>query len=184
MDLQIIPFSTVAAEITAIRARQNDVSSNRTGFFNTCLHEKAEIAPIITESDKIRHIRPPWNIYMYCQWLPVVAESQRLEEYHVFRLPTPLFEDMMRCHSSWICTGKINEERVRDLAETWISSKCASQVRFALASNRQWFIRLDQNSPKDSGLVGGPVQTIRDIVKKLASSHEGGRGYEARGGGS
>lgn len=93
-----------------------------------------------------------------------------MQESHVFQIPAFLFEDLMRCHSSWFASGKIRQAVLDDVVEVWESCRAGEAVKHLFKDGREWFIRLDQVSPKDSPLINGPVQSIKEVIVKLASS--------------
>ncbi|KAJ4286554.1 hypothetical protein N0V90_013254 [Kalmusia sp. IMI 367209] len=172
MQLRTIPFVEVEADITATAHidRDSSNSATRTPRFNACLHELEEIAATIPNTSKFTHSSPPWTAYGYTLWLPVIVKSQGLQDSHVFQIPLFVFEDLMRCHSSWINTGKISQQLLDDAAEAWESCKSGKVLQNLFNGTNEWFVRLDQMSPKDSPLVTGAVRSIQDLIKKLASS--------------
>lgn len=76
----------------------------------------------------------------------------------------------MRCHSSWVNHGRINQQILEDTAETWESCKSGTFIKSLFNGTNEWFVRLDQMSPKDSPVVPGPVRSTKDLITKLASS--------------
>ena len=177
MDLEIVPIKRVALDIVTTNENRIGTSERSSTYFNTCNHRKDEISGIITANGHFEHTVPPWGPYMYSRWLDTMMTSQGLEKnkYRVISFPPSLFNDLMQCFSGWINRGKLNEELVDDLAEAWLSSKYAPRIQEFLSDKHinesgDWFVRLDQNCPKDSELVPGPVRNIKDIIRKLASS--------------
>jgi hypothetical protein len=172
MQLRTVPFLEVEGDITAT-ARINRDSSNlgsHTPRFNSSFHKLEEIAAAIPNTSNFTHSNPPWTAYGYTLWLPVIAKSQGLQDPQVFQIPSFLFEDLMRCHSSWVTCGKINQQILEEAAETWESCKSGTILKTLFNGTKEWFVRLDQMSPKDSPLVPGAVRSIKDLVTKLASS--------------
>jgi len=76
----------------------------------------------------------------------------------------------MRCHSSWVNYGKVNQQILEDATKTWESCKLGTALKNLFNETKEWFVRLNQISLKDSLLVSGAVRSIKDLVTKLALS--------------
>ena len=77
----------------------------------------------------------------------------------------------MRCHSAWVATGRVHGAILSEVVDTLHATKAGKRLAALLDGERNWFIRLDQMSPKDSPM-GGKLRllTLEDVVKKLCSS--------------
>ncbi|KAH7084918.1 hypothetical protein BKA63DRAFT_5240 [Paraphoma chrysanthemicola] len=171
MHIHKIPYSVVAADYVATQAAQDIAQHTRSQRFNTADHSRYDILRALPESKAFKHFTPPWDPYGYTLWQPLIARNQRMTESHVVSIPAFLYDDMMRCHAAWVTTGKIGGYILEDIVETWKSTTSGRLLAPLLDGRRQWFIRLDQMSPKDSPLGGDiPSSTFADVIVKLCSS--------------
>jgi hypothetical protein len=172
MHLRKIPYSFVAADTGAIAARRDSSNpSSRSQRFSTAHHHLEEIAPIVPSNAHFTHETPPWTAYAYTLWHPLIAKSQDLTEYHEILLPSFLYEDLLRCHGAWVATNRIHVSLLNEVVETIQSTKSGKKLATLLDGKRQWFIRLDQMSPKDSPMGGKlPSSTFEEVVTKICSS--------------
>ncbi|RAR04555.1 hypothetical protein DDE82_004512 [Stemphylium lycopersici] len=175
MHILKIPYSLVATDAAAAKAIQDSSHpSSRTQRFSTAHHKRGEILPIVPENvPHFTHTPPPWTPYGYALWHDLIAASQGLKqaEYHEILIPSFLYEDMMRCHSAWVSTGRIHGAILSEVLDTLHATKAGKRLAALLDGERKWFIRLDQMSPKDSPMGGKlPSSTLEDVVMKLCSS--------------
>ncbi|KAF2178091.1 hypothetical protein K469DRAFT_803968 [Zopfia rhizophila CBS 207.26] len=169
MKLKIIPTKSslqtsqplMLLEVPTAQLTQNNSTIS--------LHVLHEISPLIPNSDHFQHAMPPWAPSSYSLWPPTITKSQNLQHHHAFRIPAFLFEVLMRCYSSWVNSGQVAQDLVKDMTDTWISLKSSKNIKRCFDGKREWFVRLDQMSPKDSALIPGPTRSIKDVVRKLAS---------------
>ncbi|KAH7094566.1 hypothetical protein FB567DRAFT_510478 [Paraphoma chrysanthemicola] len=171
MYVRNIPYPVVAADHVATQSAQEIAQHTRSQRFNTADHSRYEILRMLPESASFKHFTPPWDPYGYTLWQPLIARNQRMTESHIVSIPSFLYEDMMRCHAAWITTGKIEGHILEDIVETLKSTMSGKLLAPLLDGKKQWFIRLDQMSPKDSPLGGDiPSSTFADVIVKLCSS--------------
>ncbi|KAI4652413.1 hypothetical protein J4E93_002615 [Alternaria ventricosa] len=172
MHLRKIPYSLVATDIAAIAANTDSSNpSSRSQRFSTAHHHLSEITPVVPSNPHFTHETPPWTAYGYTLWHPLIASSQNLPEYHEILLPSFLYEDLLRCHSAWVSTSRIHTSLLNDVVETLLCTKSGKKLAGLLDGKRQWFIRLDQMSPKDSPMGGKlPSSTCEDVITKICSS--------------
>ncbi|KAF2117653.1 hypothetical protein BDV96DRAFT_644004 [Lophiotrema nucula] len=170
MQIRIVPYELVANDIEATHAAESAHDAEYKQAFNTCFHGLHEIEPLIPNTNIFQHASPPLGPYAYTLYLLLLAESQNLQDYHIIQIPTFLLEDLMLCHSSWVNTSNISDELLDDVAEAWLSCKSGRELEKCFDGKKEWFIRLDQNSPKDSPLVRGSVRSLQEVIKKLCSS--------------
>lgn len=174
MRVRTVPFSSVAADIEEVsKLRDDSHPSARSKRFNTGQHKRLEILPVVAERIAFRHEAPPFDPYDYTLWQPLVARSQRLQASDSFvgRVPDFMWQDLMRCHSTWIATGKIDQRIADEVVETWVSTKPGKEIAAHFDGNKKWFVRLAQMSPKDSPLGGSlPCTTLAEVVIKICSS--------------
>ena len=94
-----------------------------------------------------------------------------MSESHVVRIPSFLYEDLMRCHAARVATNQFPPALVKETVEAWKSTKKGKEVMKILVGERKWFMRLDQMSPKDSPFGGKlPTTTLEHVVVKTCSS--------------
>jgi hypothetical protein len=172
MRIHSIPYPLVAADAAAIKAtKDTSHPSSRSQRFSTAHHSHSEILPIVPETATFVHKTPPWKPYAYTLWHPLVATSQSLKSYHTIHLPSFLYEDLLRCHSSWIATGRITPSLLTDVIDTLKNIPSGKHLSSLLNGTKKWFIRLDQMSPKDSPEGGKlPSSTIEEILTKICTS--------------
>jgi hypothetical protein len=173
MKPRIIPVSLIAEDDAAIKASQDSASPlSRSQRFNTTDHAHDEIVKVVPESTHFTHATPPWAPYGYTIWHELIARSQKLTNYHVFNIPSFLYEDLMLVHASWLHSGIVSTSLVEGIIEDWVSSKSGKILAALLdGGKKRWFIRLDQMSPKDSPYGGDlPSSTFNDIITKICSS--------------
>ncbi|KAI4950398.1 hypothetical protein J4E91_004280 [Alternaria rosae] len=172
MHLRKIPYSLVLTDTAAIAANTDSSNpSSRSQRFSTAHHRLEEITPVVSSNPHFTHEPPPWTAYGYTLWHPLIASSQNLTEYHEILLPSFLYEDLLRCHSAWISTSRIHTSLLNDVVETLLCTKSGKKLAGLLDGKRQWFIRLDQMSPKDSPMGGkSPSSTCEDVITKICSS--------------
>ncbi|KAI4658932.1 uncharacterized protein J4E79_006692 [Alternaria viburni] len=172
MHLRKIPYSLVATDTAAIAANTDSSNpSSRSQRFSTAHHRLSEITPIVPSNPRFAHETPPWSPYGYTLWHSLIASSQNLTEYHEIILPSFLYEDLLRCHSAWVSTSRIHTSLLNDVVETLLCTKSGKKLAGLLDGKRQWFIRLDQMSPKDSPMGGKlPSSTCEDVITKICSS--------------
>lgn len=179
MRIVKIPYSLVAADVAAENAAAKGIndssdSSSSTRRFGAAHHCVSDILPVVPENPPFfAHCDPPWTSYSYTLWHRLIAKSQGLQggEYHEVVIPGFLYEDMMRCYSAWITTGRIRKGVLEEMLETLKSTKAGQELVSLLDGERKWFIRLDHMSPKDSPMEGGlPSLTVQDVMTKLCTS--------------
>lgn len=172
MHLRTIPFSLVEADATTIAATQDTLHpSPRSQRFDTADHPLSAILSVVPETPAFKHAEPPWTAYAYMLWHPLIARSQAMPEHHSMLIPSFLHQDLLRCHSAWISSGRITPALLADVIADWTSTAAGKQLVPLLDGTRKWFIRLDQMSPKDSPLGGTlPSCTFEDVVSKICSS--------------
>jgi hypothetical protein len=175
MRILKIPYALVAADYEA--SNYNIESSNpssRSQRFSTAQHLATEILPVVPENPPLfTHCNPPWAPYNYTLWYNLIAQSQGLQEgqYHEVVIPGFLYEDMMRCHSAWVATGRIHNTIMTEMLEALESTKAGRKLASLLDGEKKWFMKLDQMSPKDSPMGGKlPSLTVRDVIMKLCTS--------------
>lgn len=96
---------------------------------------------------------------------------------HVFQMPGFLFEDLMRCHSSWVhnrsegVTKACRDEAVETCgaAKAWVAMTKPFTESDASARGDGWFLRLSEVDPKDSPFGKRLVRCVTDVVLQLAS---------------
>jgi hypothetical protein len=77
----------------------------------------------------------------------------------------------MRCHAAWVSTNEFPPELIQEVVEMRSSTKRGKELSLLLNGGKEWFIRLDQTSPKDPPLGGKkPTLTLECVVKKICSS--------------
>jgi hypothetical protein len=173
MKLRIVSASRIAEDNAAIKASQDSQNPlSRSQRFNTTHHAHDEIVKVVPESTHFTHAAPPWAPYGYTIWHELIARSQELTDYHVFNIPSFLYEDLMLVYASWLCSGTVSAPLVERITEDWVSTKSGKTLAALLdGGKKRWFIRLDQMSPKDSPLGGDlPSSTFNDIITKICSS--------------
>ncbi|KAJ6201724.1 hypothetical protein J3E72DRAFT_182069 [Bipolaris maydis] len=179
MRILKIPYSLVAADVAAEDAATRGIddspqASSCTRRFGAAHHCVSDILPIVPENPPFfTHCDPPWTPYSYTLWHTLIARSQGLQggECHEVIIPGFLYEDMMKCHSAWVTTGRIHNAVLENLLETLKSTKAGQELVSLLDGERKWFIRLDHMSPKDSPMGGVlPSLTLRDAMTKLCTS--------------
>ncbi|KAJ4983595.1 hypothetical protein SVAN01_10914 [Stagonosporopsis vannaccii] len=172
MQIRIVDYALVAADYHEVR-RLQDTShpTSRSQHFNTAHHTRFDILPVVPESPSFTHAQPPWTAYGYVLWQPLIAQSQNMSDSHVVQIPGFLHEDLMRCHAAWVATNRFPPELINETVMAWQSTKRGKDLVEILDGERNWFVRLDQMSPKDSPFGGnGPSSTFEDVVVKLCSS--------------
>src|SRR5262245_39859999 len=110
MRVRIIPYADVAADAEEIKNRKDTSNSSlRSQRFCTGHHHLDEILPIVPQHGEFKPEVPPWAPYGYVLWQPLIARSQGMREGDscIGRFPSFLWEDIMRCHSAWICKNHI-----------------------------------------------------------------------------
>lgn len=170
-----IPYSLVAADNASINfVAHSSHPSSRSQRFSTAHHDAAEILLVVPEkAPSFTHSSPPWEPYGYNLWHKLIARSQGLEpgEYHEIVLPDFLYEDMMRCHGAWVAADRMHQAILAEIIEILQFSKAGKALRSFLDGQKEWFIRFDQTSPKDSPMGGKlPSSTLREIITKLCTS--------------
>lgn len=70
-----------------------------------------------------------------------------------------------------VTINKFPEKLLKETVKTWKSTKRGKKLLPLLDGEREWFIRLDQLSPKDSPFGGKlPTTTFSDIILRICSS--------------
>jgi hypothetical protein len=104
-------------------------------------------------------------------WQPLIARSQKLVDAHVVQIPGFLLDDLMRCHAAWVSTNAIPADLIQEVVAMWRSTVKGRALEGILDGEREWFIRLDQMSPKDSPFGGkAATRSFDDVVRKICSS--------------
>lgn len=172
MHIRTIPYTLVADDCLEVRHLQSTSNpTSRSQRFNTAHHKRLDILPVVPESINFKHEQPPWTAYGYALWQPLIVQSQGISESHVVQIPGFLYEDLMRCHAAWVATNRLSTDLIEETAQLWKSTKIGKALLPILDGERQWFIRLDQMSPKDSPFGGRePSNTFEDVVKKICTS--------------
>ncbi|KAF2439674.1 hypothetical protein P171DRAFT_436296 [Karstenula rhodostoma CBS 690.94] len=172
MHIRTISYTIVADDHDMVKHLQGTSNpTSRSQRFNTAHHERLDILPVVPESTKFTHEQPPWTAYGYVLWQPLIVQSQGISESHVVQIPGFLYEDLMRCHAAWIATSRFPADLIEETAQTWKNTRKGKAVLPILDGKRQWFIRLDQMSPKDSPFGGKePSTTFEDVVIKISTS--------------
>jgi hypothetical protein len=126
---------------------------------------------VVPQSDNFIHETSPWMSYGYTLWQPLIAKSQSMTDYHVFKIPSFLYDDLMHCFACWIFSGNIRASLLDDVVAAWTTTKSGKELASLLGDSRKWFIRLNRMSPKDSPLGGSlPSFTFHDIITKICWS--------------
>ncbi|KAF2014425.1 hypothetical protein BU24DRAFT_481867 [Aaosphaeria arxii CBS 175.79] len=173
--IRVVPYSAILADTEEARNNEACVASRNATRYNTCMHLLDEIETQVPTTTTFEHRVPPWAPYRYTIWQPLIARSQQMSESHIFKIPSYLYEDLMKCHAHWIRYNALDEEQITEIAEMWESSKASSGIckLFEADSIKRWFFRLDRMSTKDSAFPDPSVQSLHDIIKRICTSHRG-----------
>ncbi|KAJ4378239.1 hypothetical protein N0V86_005939 [Didymella sp. IMI 355093] len=172
MRTTIIPYAAVVADYAQVKQKQDTSHpTSRSQRFNTAHHTRLDMLPAIRESATFTHSPPPWTPYGYVLWQPLVARSQKLVDARVVRIPGFLLEDLMRCHAASVSTNAIPAGLIQEVVAMWRSTGKGRKLEGILDGEKEWFIRLDQMSPKDSPFGGKEAtRSFDDVVRKMCSS--------------
>lgn len=172
MHIRTIPYHLVSADHVQVQSLQDTLHpTTRSQRFNTAHHTRLAILPIVPETNTFTHKTPPWTAYRYTLWHPLIVRSQGIRESHVVQIPSFLYHDLMRCHAAWLATNRVPRALVAEAVEAWQSTKGGKELMGVLDGEKDWFIRLDQMSPKDSAFGGTqPSTSFEDVVTKICTS--------------
>ena len=171
MHLRTIDHALIAADAEEVNhLRHTSLPTARSHRFNTARHTRQEILTTVPEPASFTHKSPPWTAYGYVLWQPLIARSQNIDS-HTIRIPSFLYEDLMRCNAAWLSTNSVPAALIEEMVEAWQSTRRGREALHLLDGERKWFIRLDQMAPKDSPFGGkAPSTTMTDVLTKLCSS--------------
>lgn len=171
MHLRTVDYALIAADTEEVNHLQHtSLPTARSKRFNTARHTRQEILTTVPEPTSFTHKSPPWTAYGYVLWQPLMARSQNISS-HIIRLPSSLYEDLMRCTAAWLSTNTVPHALVEEMVEAWQSTRRGRSAAHLLNGSKKWFIRLDQMAPKDSPFGGkSPSTAMADVLTKLCSS--------------
>ena len=77
----------------------------------------------------------------------------------------------MRCHAAWVSMNRFPPDLVQEVIDASQSTERGKELKLLLNGEKEWFVCLDQMSPKDSPFGGKePTLTLENVVKKTCSS--------------
>lgn len=109
-----------------------------------------------------------WHTHLR-HWLPLIACSQRLENWHAIPVSKYVLDCIHRCQAAWQSRPcPISSETLEDIQNVWRSSELHQAL--AKVPTSGYFLRLDICSPKDTPGGLRAVHTLDDMITTLAQS--------------
>ena len=172
MHLRTVDYALIAADTEEVNHLQHtSLPTARSKRFNTARHTRQEILTTVPESASFTHKSPPWTAYGYVLWQPLIARSQNIDS-HIIRVPSSLYEDLMRCTAAWLSANTVPPALVEGMVEVWQITRRGRSAAHLFDRGKKWFIRLDQMEPKDSPFGGKcPSTTMADVPHQAVQQH-------------
>lgn len=176
--LKKIPFNSIQSTLeissTTFKEQQN---------FNTHHHSHDDISLLVPEfphSKPEDSVHDPW--ILLSPWLDLISSSQgfNLEtDIHRILLPRIFCTRVLRASTVALIMGRLATSDEEDLSESFPKTTTDGILLdslFSQVQTKKFFVRMDTCSLKDAVIGRGPVNNVKDLWTRLATSARGTTG--------
>ena len=169
----VVPIRKVQAAIEDAKSRLTEQKEYNTNFHT--FFEVAKEIPNVTS-----HAPEEQRWILLGPWLDLILKSRGLkdEDIHRIRLPGSFLVLLKNARQVLASTTTVSSDDEEDLAEYFPKISATGFAIDELLANANFFMRLDMCSLKDARSGTGPVKTVKDIYRRLATSARAAAGID------
>ncbi|PBL02031.1 hypothetical protein ARMGADRAFT_1158630 [Armillaria gallica] len=169
MDVNIISHQTVKASIATAKA----AGKLETDEYNTHAHSYESIQSVIprTPDSVLVHQMPDMTVEHLSNWVDLIMATRREDpaHVHVFHLPPVLVAEILAAANVWVFRKREPPE-MDELVSLFPRLTAAGTPASSVFATKEYFLRLDFCSAKDSEAEISSVEDVAGIIEMLYKS--------------